>query len=45
MAGMLYFHVNWGMGGLYNGNYGLGGFNPGGMDFNYKGEVIIGIHA
>lgn len=44
MAGMLYFHMNWGWGGLYNGNYGLGGFNPGGMDFNYKGQAIIGIH-
>lgn len=40
----LFFHMNWGWAGQYNGWYGIGGFNPAGFDFNYKNDIIIGIH-
>lgn len=43
-SGSLFFHMNWGWYGDSDGWYGFQGFNPGVHDFNYKSEVIVGIH-
>ncbi|QNK61647.1 C10 family peptidase [Pedobacter sp. PAMC26386] len=42
--GQLVFHMNWGWSGQYDGFYSLSGFNPGSNDFNYKSQIIVGIH-
>jgi streptopain len=39
----LLFSMNWGWAGKYNGFYGLGNFEPGDHDYDYKSEVVIGI--
>ncbi|MBB2147128.1 hypothetical protein GM921_16610 [Pedobacter sp. LMG 31464] len=40
----LYFHMNWGWGGSYDGWYGLHDFTPGISSYNYENRMIIGIH-
>lgn len=39
----LYFHMNWGWTGSYNGYYAFNNFNPGSSDYDYKSKVIINI--
>jgi hypothetical protein len=42
-ANYLYFHMNWGWSGQYDGWYGFQGFNPGSYTFNYKPAMITNI--
>lgn len=37
------FHVNWGWGGNYNGNYVLTDLTPGPYDYTYYQEAVVGI--
>lgn len=41
--GVLYFQMNWGWGGTYDGLYGLSDFHMGTSTYNYKAGVIVGI--
>lgn len=43
-AGYLYLHMNWGWNGTYDGWYAFDSFKNGAGDFNYKSQVIVGIH-
>lgn len=44
---LLIFHMNWGWGGLADGWYGFGSFNPtvgdNAYDFDYQSAVIVNI--
>ena len=37
------FHFNWGWSGSYNGYFTIGSLNPGGYDFNFYSDAVIGI--
>lgn len=39
----LYFHMNWGWNGSFNGNYAFNNFNPSTYTFNYESGAVIGI--
>lgn len=39
--GYLFFHMNWGWGGAYNGWFGLSNFNPNGHNYNEGRKMII----
>lgn len=41
--GYLYFHMNWGWDGSYNGWFGFNDFTPGSYTFNYKSGVVVNI--
>lgn len=39
----LYFNMNWGWGGNYNGYYAYNNFNPGSYTFNYQPGMVVNI--
>lgn len=41
--GYLFFNMNWGWGGSYNGFFGFNDFTPGSYTFNYKSGVVVNI--
>ena len=41
--GHLYFHLNWGWSGSYNGWYGFNDFTPDSYSFNYKSGAVVNI--
>ena len=42
-CGYLYFHMNWGWGGSYNGWFAYNNWNPGTYTFNYKRAAVVDI--
>ncbi|MCF8362067.1 MAG: thiol protease/hemagglutinin PrtT [Prolixibacteraceae bacterium] len=39
------FHINWGWGGLYNGNFSINNLVPDGLDYDFGQKISIGIEA